>query len=326
MSKKEEKKSKKELTKKELRRARRFHRSRPARARKLDEARLSKRVTYDVEKWMRAPDRYDLPGVDTPDAAEWRRRLAEAMRVKMSEAKKAPIKKCEIVRSKGRYAVVCWHDLGGVLRPVMHGAYKSLESAREKLTQLTARAVGGSIEEALRVARELGVRVGEVLRGRTWSKDIRDTAFSEGVATIHLLRGRPREEEREVLRRVAVWSRSLESWVVSPWKLRKLSDEELEELASELARIYANVEIGAMPLAGDLGSSVVELLGKLDGLKLDDKCRIRFKEDDYVVSIECTGVKKFREALAKKNLYALKILKAFTEGVLEGFYGGRGRG
>jgi len=61
------------MSKRQLREAKRIHRSRKRYARKQDEARQAKVPKY-YETWKRSPGRYDLPGVDTPRA---RRRVVD---------------------------------------------------------------------------------------------------------------------------------------------------------------------------------------------------------------------------------------------------------
>lgn len=58
-------------------RAIREHEARSPRSRSVDEAKLA-RIARSYEEWRRHPNRYDLPGVDTPDVGLWRRhRLVE---------------------------------------------------------------------------------------------------------------------------------------------------------------------------------------------------------------------------------------------------------
>lgn len=58
-------------------RAIREHEARSPRSRSVDEAKLA-RIARSYEEWRRRPNRYDLPGVDTPDVGLWRRhRLVE---------------------------------------------------------------------------------------------------------------------------------------------------------------------------------------------------------------------------------------------------------
>ena len=53
--------------------AMRWHETkRSRRSRSLDEAKLA-RIARSYEEWRRHPNKYDLPGVDTPEVGFWRR-------------------------------------------------------------------------------------------------------------------------------------------------------------------------------------------------------------------------------------------------------------
>lgn len=47
-----------------------FHQERSRRSQQLDEQ-FEATVTSDVDQWKSSPDRYDFPGVDTPDGLDY---------------------------------------------------------------------------------------------------------------------------------------------------------------------------------------------------------------------------------------------------------------
>lgn len=316
------------LSRAELRRAKRFHRSRPARARKLDEARLSKRVTYDVEKWMRAPDRYDLPGVDTPDAAEWRRKLAEAMKARMSKVKQAPIAWCEVKRSKGKYAVICWHDLGGnVYYPVMHGAFEREFDAIERAMKLRkTRKMKQS--EFLDMARRIG---------RILAKETKTGKPRFGVIRVRTLTNE--NNANEVIRRIEnvfgsiallgkrerVKNEVIYEWYVDPQKLASMSDSELRELAK---RMKIPNSIVSMYLTVDKSSAAAPLVKALGGGVKVGKCKaLRLLMDydnsnDVALLMFCKEGKLINNNVTYFNSW-LKFFRAVSQGFLEASKGRR---
>ena len=145
-----------------LKELRRVHLSRPSRARKLDEARLA-RIPKSPVTWMRHPDKYDWPGIDTPDVAEKRRARAEKLRERMRRLKEKVVSK-EVREVNGRWVVIGRTEDG---RPVILGSYKSREEALKaaslgrfvKAEEIAARWGEESMktkELALRILRESG--------------------------------------------------------------------------------------------------------------------------------------------------------------------------
>ena len=80
-----------QMTARQLKAARRKHKSRSKRARRIDESRSGKIPKY-VETWFRNPSKYDLPNVDTTDVwareVERRRKISKAMKKKKSRGRR----------------------------------------------------------------------------------------------------------------------------------------------------------------------------------------------------------------------------------------------